>query len=53
MAASSNYKTYARQPRMLTEEAGFAGGMLWTDNNIDATHLKNIVNFDYDDTTTF
>lgn len=38
---------------MLTEEAGFAGGMLWTDNNIDATHLKNIVNFDYDDTTTF
>ena len=53
MAASSNYKTYARQTRMLTEEAGFAGGMMWTDNTIDATHLKNIVNFDYDETTTF
>ena len=38
---------------MLTEESGFAGGMMWTGNNIDATHLKSIVNFDYDDTTSY
>ena len=53
MAQSSNYKQYARTTRMLTEESGFAGGMLWTNNNIDATHLKAIVNFDYDETTGF
>lgn len=51
--ASSSYKTYNRQPRTLTEESGFAGGMYWTNNNVDATHLKAIVNFDYDDTTGF
>lgn len=51
MAQSSNYKVYNRQPRVLTEETGFAGGMLWTGNNIDETHLKTIVNFVYDDTT--
>ena len=38
---------------MLTEESGFAGGMMWTGNNIAETHLKSIVNFDYDDTTSF
>lgn len=53
MAQSSNYKQYARATRVLTEESGFAGGMLWTNNNIDATHLKAIVNFDYDETTGF
>ena len=51
MAQSSSYKQYARSTRVLTEESGFAGGMLWTGNNIDETHLKSIVNFDYDDTT--
>lgn len=51
MAQSSSYKQYARSTRVLTEESGFAGGMLWTGNNIDETHLKAIVNFDYDDTT--
>lgn len=51
MAQSSNYKQYARATRVLTEESGFSGGMLWTGNNIDETHLKAIVNCDYDDTT--
>ena len=51
MAQSSNYKQYNRTTRVLTEESGFAGGMLWTDNNIDETHLKAIVNCDYGDTT--
>lgn len=51
MAQSSNYKQYTRATRVLTEESGFAGGMLWTGNNIDETHLKAIVNCDYDDTT--
>jgi len=51
MAQSSNYKQYGRTTRVLTEESGFAGGMLWTGNNIDETHLKAIVNCDYDDTT--
>lgn len=51
MAQSSNYKQYNRSTRVLTEESGFAGGMLWTGNNIDETHLKAIVNCDYDDTT--
>lgn len=51
MAQSSNYKQYARTTRVLTEESGFAGGMLWTGNNIDEAHLKAIVNCDYDDTT--
>ena len=50
---SSSYKTYNRQPRILTEETGFSGGMLWTGNNIATTHLKTIVNFDYDETTGF
>lgn len=36
---------------MLTEESGFAGGMFWTNNNIDETHLKAVVNCDYDETT--
>lgn len=53
MAQSSNYKQYARATRMLTEESGFAGGMLWTGNNIDETHLKAIVNCDYDETTSY
>lgn len=53
MAASSNYKTYNRQPRVLTEETGFSSGMLWTGNNIGNAFLKNIVNYDYDDTTGF
>lgn len=53
MAQSSNYKTYNRQPRTLTEETAFSGGMLWTGNNIDEAHLKTIVNFNYDDTTGF
>jgi hypothetical protein len=44
---------YNRQPRVLTEETGFSGGMLWTGNNIDATRLKTIVNLDYDETTGF
>ena len=51
MAQSSNYKQFTRATRVLTEESGFAGGMLWTGNNIDETHLKAIVNCDYDDTT--
>lgn len=51
--ASSSYKSYERQPRTLTEETGFSGGMRWTDNNIAPTHLRAIVNFDYDDTTGF
>lgn len=51
MAQSSSYKQYNRTTRVLTEESGFAGGMLWTGNNIDETHLKAIVNCDYDDTT--
>ena len=51
MAQSSNYKQYQRTTRTLTEESGFAGGMLWTGNNIDASHLKAVVNFDYDETT--
>lgn len=51
MAQSSSYKQYARATRVLTEESGFAGGMLWTGNNIDETHLKAIVNCDYDETT--
>ena len=51
MAQSSNYKQYNRTTRILTEESGFAGGMLWTENNIDETRLKAIVNFDYDETT--
>lgn len=51
MGQSSNYKQFARSTRILTEESGFAGGMLWTGNNIDASHLKAVVNFDYDDTT--
>lgn len=52
--ASSNYKIYSRQPRTLTEETGFSGGMFWAgNNNIDSSHLKAIVNFDYDDTTGF
>lgn len=51
MAQSSNYKQYNRGTRVLTEESGFAGGMYCTGNNIDETHLKTIVNFDYDDTT--
>jgi hypothetical protein len=51
MAQSSNYKQYNRTTRVLTEESGFAGGMLWTGNNIDETHLKAVVNCDYDDTT--
>lgn len=51
MGQSSNYKQYNRTTRILTEESGFAGGMLWTGNNIDETHLKAIVNCDYDDTT--
>lgn len=53
MAQSSNYKTYNRQTRTLTEETAFSGGMMWTGNNIDETHLKTIVNFNYDDTTGF
>lgn len=53
MAQSSNYKQYSRTTRVLTEESNFSGGMLWTGNNIDATHLKTIVNCDYDDTTGF
>lgn len=53
MAQSSNYKQYNRSTRVLTEETGFSGGMLWTGNNIDTTHLKTIVNCDYDDTTGF
>lgn len=53
MAQSSNYKNYTRQVRTLTEETAFAGGMLWTGNNIGATNLKTIVNFNYDDTTGF
>lgn len=53
MAQSSNYKQYARTTRVLTEESSFAGGMLWTGNNIDETHLKTIVNCDYDDTTSY
>lgn len=53
MAVSSNYKNYNRQTRVLTEESGFSGGMLWTGNNVDATHLKTIVNYNYDDTTGF
>lgn len=51
MAQSSNYKQYTRATRVLTEESGFAGGMLWTGNNIDETHVKALVNLDYDDTT--
>lgn len=51
MAQSSSYKQYNRTTRVLTEESGFAGGMMWTGNNIDETHLKAIVNCDYDDTT--
>lgn len=51
MAQSSNYKQYNRSTRVLTEESGFAGGMLWTGNNIDETHLKAVVNCDYDETT--
>ena len=51
MAQSSSYKQYNRSTRILTEESGFAGGMFWTGNNIDETHLKAIVNCDYDDTT--
>ena len=51
MAQSSSYKQYGRTTRTLTEESGFAGGMLWTGNNIDETHLRAIVNCDYDDTT--
>lgn len=52
--ASFSYKSYSRQARTLTEETGFSGGMLWAgNNNIDSTHLKTIVNFDYDDTTGF
>lgn len=51
--ASSSYKSYDRQPRVLTEETGFSGGMRWTDNSIAPTHLRAIVNFDYDDTTGF
>lgn len=53
MAQSSNYKQYNRQTRMLTEETAFSGGMMWTGNNISSTHLKTIVNFNYDDTTGF
>ena len=53
MAQSSSYKQYTRATRVLTEESGFAGGMLWTGNNIDETHLKAIVNCDYDDTTSY
>lgn len=53
MAQSSSYKQYSRATRVLTEESGFAGGMLWTGNNIDATHLKSVVNFDYDETTSY
>jgi hypothetical protein len=53
MAQSSNYKVYNRQTRTLTEETSFSGGMMWTGNNIDETHLKTIVNFNYDDTTGF
>lgn len=53
MARSSNYKVYNRQVRTLTEETAFAGGMLWTDNNISETFLKTIVNFNYDATTGF
>ena len=53
MAQSSNYKQYNRQTRMLTEETAFSGGMMWTGNNINSTHLKTIVNFNYDDTTGF
>lgn len=51
MAQSSSYKQYNRSTRVLTEESGFAGGMLWTGNNIDETHLKAVVNCDYDETT--
>lgn len=51
MAQSSSYKQYNRTTRVLTEESGFSGGMMWTGNNIDETHLKAIVNCDYDDTT--
>ena len=53
MVQSSNYKQFNRGTRILTEESGFASGMLWTGNNIDAAHLKTIVNCDYDDTTGF
>lgn len=53
MGQSSNYKQYNRTTRILTEETGFSGGMMWTGNNIDASHLKSIVNCDYDDTTGF
>lgn len=53
MAQSSNYKGYNRQTRALTEETSFSGGMMWTGNNVDETHLKTIVNFNYDDTTGF
>ena len=53
MAQSSNYKGYNRQVRALTEETSFSGGMMWTGNNVDETHLKTIVNFNYDDTTGF
>ena len=53
MVQSSNYKQFNRSTRILTEESGFASGMLWTGNNIDAAHLKTIVNCDYDDTTGF
>ena len=51
MAQSSNYKQYGRSTRILTEESGFSGGILWTDNNQDESHLKTLVNLDYDDTT--
>ena len=35
MVQSSNYKQFNRSTRILTEESGFASGMLWTGNNID------------------
>lgn len=47
MAASSTYKN-PKSARMLTEENNFAGGMMYTDNTIDPTYLKTIINFDYD-----
>ena len=47
MVQSSNYKQFNRGTRILTEESGFASGMLWTENNIDAAHLKTIVNFSH------
>ncbi len=49
MAQSSAFKNYARGPRQMLTESGFASGMMYTDNPLSEDYVKLLVNYDYKD----